>query len=490
MSRRKDFKTSRRKVLRGLGGIAVGLPFLELFRPKLALAAPAPLRYVIGFGGSSLGMDGSCEVTTLPMQGPLGGMPLNIALQPLADEGVTDYASWISGMKIPWSANPTGSERAIGFHASSPCPLLSGTASSTNTEQIQGETSDWMVAKALGGPTLTTRPVLTYRVQPAYYRGSNSTTGTRGTMSVRDNNGQLEQNPPQINPQVAFQDLFTGFIPPDPAEAAAAQFLLARRRSVIDLVKGDAERLIPRLGARDKQRMERHFDELRRLENRLNALNPGGGAECAMLPDPGSFPIGTAVDDNNYNNTNAYSDEEARATVMADLIHMAFVCDLSRVGAWMFTYSQCFMNLNPIFGITSDLHECSHFGAGNCQNGGPEAVATGLSWHVKHFARLAKMLDDSIDIDGNTILDNTAMVLVFEGGHGYDPEGDKTGSAHSTENMGALIMGKAGGLHASPGQHIVATDTHPATVITTALSALGLPAQLGAVSGTIPGLIG
>ena len=54
-------RSRRRAFLRGLGGIAIGLPFLEIMLPKRASAAPAPLRYIVSFAGSSLGMGGEMQ---------------------------------------------------------------------------------------------------------------------------------------------------------------------------------------------------------------------------------------------------------------------------------------------------------------------------------------------------------------------------------------------------------------------------------------------
>jgi hypothetical protein len=53
--------------------------------------------------------------------------------------------------------------------------------------------------------------------------------------------------------------------------------------------------------------------------------------------------------------------------------------------------------------------------------------------------------------------------------------------------MIAIVGGHAGGLRV--GQHIVATDKHPAQVVLTAMNAVGVSGGLGEVSGTIPGLL-
>jgi hypothetical protein len=52
--------------------------------------------------------------------------------------------------------------------------------------------------------------------------------------------------------------------------------------------------------------------------------------------------------------------------------------------------------------------------------------------------------------------------------------------------MSALIAGHAGGL--KQGQHVVAKDVHPASVVITAMNAVGVPGGLGEVTGGISAL--
>jgi hypothetical protein len=489
IAKSKGRSFARRAFLRGAGGVVLALPFLEYFAPRPALAGPAPKRYVFSFGGTSIGFNNGDSVVPLN-EGPLKGN-LSVGLQPLGDLGVTDAVSIVSGLYIPWSDAPGPGERVIQWHSSTPAILASGLRSALGGqhENLQGATSDQIVAETLHAGT--DKDVLAYRVQAAFYRGENSTGGSRGTISARVVNGQVEEVSPISSPRVAYEALFTGFAPPDPGDAAKAKFLLERRKSVIDLVKGDAEGLIGKLGQADKIRMQRHFDELRALENKLNQIQPPMTSTCMQLPDPGDDPpIGDAVEPpasgdytDAYAAGGAYSDEEARATIMGDLIYMAFACDLSRVASFMFTYGQCFLNMQPITGDPSDLHEISHYSMGGGA-AGHDALAKGVAWHVKHWARLIQRLRDTEDSDGSPILDNTSLVMAFEGGWGEDPEQGKMGEAHASENMVVLIGGKAGGLHTKEGRHLKATGRHPVEVVNTAMKAVGVDKPLGEVSGT------
>lgn len=482
----RTIRMPRRTFLRGAAGFAMALPLLESQQAHADVSLPK--RYFLGFAGTSIGFPGFDHDLLVP---DATGLDYDIkrALQPVADLGIRDSVSVVSGMVIPWGPDgsvPAGGRR-IQWHAKSLAPLISGVRGSPGNERARGATSDQIAADLLG---VTPVRLLNYRVQAAYYRGTNNDGGDRGRISYREDGGDIIPVDPTVSPRLAYESLFTGFTPPDPAEAAAALATLRRRRSALDLVLEDAQALLPRLGQVDRQRVERHFDELRALETRLDQAAPPIEGACALLPHPGEDPpIGNALDnDANFANGGAYSDEELRATVLTDLVAMAFICDLTRVATIMYTMAQCFMNAHPLFGAASDLHQLGHFGAGGGQVG-LDAVSDGLAWHVRHFGRLVQKLRDTPDLDGSPVLDHSALVLAFEGGWGYDPETGDDSSVHSSENMSALIAGHAGGLNPGGGQHVPNPGGHPTQVINTALRAVGLDHEMGEVSGVIDALL-
>lgn len=482
----------RRSFLRGIGGIGLALPALEIMLPRKSRAGGtlAPARYVIAFAGTSIGRDDgqyaeSGQTADLFVPDMIGaGYDLKRATMPLAD--VKDEVSIVSGMTIPWDEGNgiPAAGRQVVFHESSMCPLICGVRG-TDEDDATGPTSDQIVANAIAGDT--PHSVLPVCVQAASYRGGSG--GASGTLSYRNGNDGLETVAPIVSPRLLFESLFTGFVPPDadPAAVAEAEFQLARRKSVIDLVKTDADRLVGKLGGTDKQRMERHFDELRELEMRLDMLEPLPEGSCALPRHPGDDPpIGNSTetsDSESYDTSAAWSDEESRAIVITDLLHMALACDLTRSVALQYTYAHCWLNMYPVTGHTNDVHELGHSDPGD-DSSPLEAMSDAIAWHTKHWARFVAKLRDTTDFDGRRMLDNTAIVLVFEGGHGYDPEGGEN-SVHSTENMAALIAGRVGGLNPMGGKHIVAPGEHPTRVITAAMQAVGAGSTLGEVDGVI-----
>jgi Protein of unknown function (DUF1552) len=475
----------RRALLRGLGGVAVALPALEIMGQRLGGSSAradglnAPKRYVFCYGAHAIAgqfYDGSAplaDVQNLIVPLTAGAdYALPAGLAPIGDFGVKSDVAIVSGLKIPWAVNgvvPAGG-RCVEFHyGPSVFPQLSGARVLYREHRPTAPSSDQVVADAIAQGTRYR--TLNYLVQAAdYYQGSAGSGGDAAKISWKNGEGVDSV----VSPEVAYRTLFTGFTPPDPAEAKKAAALLARRMSVLDLVRASSEQLMPKLGKADAARLTQHFDEIRALETRLKTLTPPTASACVQLPDRGE-PAFTPE--------KSESNEDLRAELLCDLIHMGFVCDLSRVATLQFLHWKSYMNARGIIGVDNDVHGISH----DYGPGGSDRVTKVLAWQIKHFARLTKKLKDTVDMDGTRLLDNTALVMVFEGGVGFDPEGgsDEHGP-HSTENMAALVAGHSGGL--KPGKHVITDGMHPAQVVLSAMKSIGVNGPLGEVSGTIPDL--
>lgn len=495
-------KLNRRALLKGVGGAAVGLPLLECMMRVNATThaqpAMAPVRYAIVFAGQSIGGDGweknrfmvggvrSMEEGHFIAPAQVGaGYTMTTPLEPLAD--LKSEYSIVSNMRIPFSGSsadpsavPAGGAYRD-FHGGGASPLLSGMRSDRANFTAWGITSDQVIANMHSGQT--THESLVLRAQPSWYLTGSSYAG-RQYISYRGAQDPIEA---QSSPRIAYQALFGSFVPDDDGAAARLDFELRSRRSVLDLVKGKRERLLGKVGRYDRERLERHFDEIRDLEQRIAAIPPTVGGECVVPTDPGEDP---PIGGNNAGSGSdtiqpgtGYSNEHERARAMADLIHMAFVCDLSRVASLMFGEWKSYLNMAPAIGYPHDLHALTHFG-GDGTGIGPQSDS--LAWHMKHFARLIRKLADTNDPDGVPIVDRTVLTMVFEGGVGFDPEGGDQ-STHSTENMIVLVAGgRALGL--TPGRHIRGNGSHPAAVLLAAAQACGVTEPLGDISEPFSGL--
>lgn len=463
-------------MLRGLSGAALCLPALEAMMPRSARAAEdeIPKRYIFCYAGCSSGRAYTEPEMLVPAAyGSLADVGSEMyALQSLAAEGVQDDISLVSNLLIPWgdsegSLAPGGRITALDFHfGPTVTPQLSGLKAIVKGK-MEGPSSDQQMVESLAPDTLF--PSLSYRVQPVNYLGGSG--GSAGRISHRTDGGSIVPIDPIVSPQLAHESLFSSFTPPNasPAELAAAQ----RRVSVLDRVGSAARDLLPQLGAEDKRRLERHLHEVELLEAQLQAAPPGVSGECSMLGDPGPDPtIGGSHESGAVTDGSGWSDEDYRAGVQSNLIRMALTCDLSRYASLQYTNWKSWMSAQNVGqGWDYDIHEVGH-------NGSLPAEAMGdvVGWHVGHFAQLVRLLKETPEWDGSSVLDHTSLVLCFEGGHGIDPV-DGNSSTHSTQNMSVLIAGGAGGL--VPGQHINGQERHPAQVTLSAMQAAGYTGNFG-----------
>jgi Protein of unknown function (DUF1552) len=473
----KRIPLHRRAVLRGFAGTAVSLPLLELMMDSPARAQQLPpKRYLVTFGGMSIGNPQLIVPNTVGR-----GYDVKRALAPLSS--VQNEVSVVSELRLPASGPGGWTGR---WHSSSLGPLISGMRASGTAAPgnplghgdpvAKGVTSDQVVADAIAGNTRFRS--LELRAQPEVYRENDA---TFGIISYRRDaaTGKLQANEPQASPRLAFDSLFTGFASADPADSAQRTALLDQDKSILDLVRDRTQALLARLGSADRRRVERHFDEIRDLERRITEIPAvATTAGCMVIADPGQDEAVRKVQKGNVEGDIprylGYANEDKRAQVMSDLLHMAFTCDLTRSATLAYTFAQCFIDTKALLGIQqTDVHELGH-GAGS-----DEDKADAFAWHMKHFAYLVAKLRDTPEGAGS-VLDNTVMVFLPEGG--WDD-----GEPHSGENMAALIAGRAGGL--KPGKHIKATGKHPVQVLISAMNAAGVPTEtLGEISGQLPEL--
>lgn len=506
-------RLTRRTMLLGAGGVAVGLPLLEAMltagggrRAGRASAQTAPTRYAMVFAGQAIGGDGwandrqmvlgtrTTETGHYVVPPTTGrGWEVTTPLRPL--ETLRDQVSVVTNMRIPYSTTsadaadvpPGGAYRD--FHGGGKSPLLSGTRSREARFTCNGPTSDQIVARLHAG--MTTHDSLVLRAQPSWYLSGSSYAG-RQYMSYR---GAADPIEAQTSPRTAFDSLFRGFVPDDEGDAARLDFEQRARRSVLDVVLGKRDRLVARLGSADRERIERHFDEIRALELRIAALPPPSGGGCEVPADPGTDPAiggdntGSGSDD--IRPGAGYSQEHERARIMADLIHMAFTCDLTRVATLQVTTFQSHMSVLPVSEMLgtpmyADLHELGHNGDANTR--GQLPVSLMLQWHVSHYAYLMQKMADTPEGDGS-LLDHSVVVFTPEAGHGRQLNDAVSDFAtHSVERMVMLVGGSAGG-RLAPGNHVDAGGAHPAQCLVTAMQAAGHDGDtLGEVSGTISGL--
>jgi hypothetical protein len=231
------------------------------------------------------------------------------------------------------------------------------------------------------------------------------------------------------DPQTAFNDIM-GLAPPpnqSPAEPTRADLLNAARASALDKASEEFDTMMPILGAADREKLERHKALVRDLELGFSLQVPGG-----LACNPSFSAQGHVID------------QFSRVTAMA------LACDLTRVVTLVTQDIP-----GDEFGVGSgvDVHQdiahASDEDGGSTQ--GIEGMVNYNNVYAKHFAYLLDQLD-SVQEEGGTLLDNTAVVWLTELGTGN----------HAVHQVPNVIAGGASGYFRT-GRYVHYAETTPVT---------------------------
>lgn len=474
----RPFRLSRRAVLKGAFGTAVGLPLLECMLNGNGTAhadgTSLPRRYFLFYCPTSLVTSGSRAEAMTPTAGG-AGYAITPVLQPLADRGVVPDVTVISGLFVPPIDGPGAYEQD--HHGQAPYAVMSGVRSGWTEPKWrpQGWSADQLLVRALQPTT---------RFKSLYYQLDPQTGGMY--LSYEQTQGFSDEPPivyralaPQTSPTLAYRQLFAGFTPPNAMIDPQAELELRLRKSSLSYAKDRLAALQQKLGATDRRTLDEHLTRVRALEQRLSMTMPGTVTPACRDPNlPATDPADVSTDVPN---------QDARAALFVDLIEMAFACDLTRIvtlgGASVMTGSGM---RSPLWNTRGGLH-------GEVQHSGTQAELNGANrWFVDVYARCLARFKATPEGTG-TVLDNTAGLFVMEGGKGLTNDAQRSGDGggdpnHSLDNAVMLLGGRVGGL--VPGRHLVLSgrDLHPGVVFNSVYQALGAQTQHGEVSGTLPEL--
>lgn len=399
---------SRRTLLRGAGGACLALPLLEAMggaaspRPlagRALRAAAAPRRLVVVYTPNGNVVEhwrpsGSELKFTLPR-----------ILEPLTphkqDIVVLDGVDALSAFNGPGDAHQKGTGQCLTC-----TELQEGDfpgADGNSAGWANGISADQVVADAIGGQTRFRS--LEFGV---HVYGAN--VGSR--ISYR---GPAQPIPPENDPRAAFERIFGDF-EADPEKKARR---IAERKSVLDAVIADYQRLLPRLGAADRAKLDAHLAAIRDFEQRLDA-DAEAAAACAV-PE-----LGDVADPSKVANI------PKTGKLQMDLMAMTLACDLTRVMSLMWTNSATAKPF-PWLSIPEGHHELAHRGDDDAD--AQEKLTKINTWYSEQFAYLLARLKAIPEGDG-TMLDNTLVVWVNE---------HAKGNNHARHEMPYILAGRAGG---------------------------------------------
>jgi hypothetical protein len=356
---------SRRTLLRGAGGVAVSLPFLEAMTPRRAHAAAMPKRFFTFFNEN--GVVGNAWF-------PTGGekdFKLNTIHKSL--EPWRENLILFDGMDQLASGGTA--------HMRGKCACLTG--QSNNGGRANGISIDQAVANHISAGT---------RVKSV--EASVAVNGNFRDGVFHSGPGQFI--PPEDDPAKVFARLFSAGVPAaaggvDPG-TAAQDFakLRARRKSILDLALVEYQRIAATVGGGDRMRLDRHMTVIRQVEQGLDATGAGTASMACKMPE---MP--------------ATLDFVATGKAHLDLILMAFACDITRVGSIQWRSSDTSFTW---VGVNGGHHNISHTQGG----AGPDAnLVKIMDWFAQQVAYILTRLK-SFEEPGGSLLDSTLLFWVNE----------------------------------------------------------------------------
>jgi hypothetical protein len=243
------------------------------------------------------------------------------------------------------------------------------------------------------------------------------------------------------------------------ADQAAAQTLLAQRKSILDLVASDLTALENRLGPNERQKVDLHLTAVRDFETRLATSHTSVVAGCSNVK-----PSQTGVNTSGQGN-------EANAEVLEHLF-MEFIANTvgcNMVGVLSFQFGRGgdhfhYKWLN-IPGMPADAHDL----VAHLDTGDPNIarIFTAIKvWYTTIVSELATRLSMIPQGNGTTALDNSLVVWGNEIATG----------PHGMNDIPIVLLGGAAGRLAKTGYVVDAGPQPHHRLGATVLNIMGIPA--------------
>ncbi len=461
-------RLGRRTLLRA-AGMSLGLPLLESMTPAARSAfasatyeaGSAPVRMACIFvpngviqpqwrptvEGYKRGEDGKLEADGKSGNVVSRHWELGETLQPLA--AVKSKLNLIENLALD---NGRAGKDGAGDHARGGSTFLTAARPVKTSSAIRlGISVDQIAATALAGKT--TLPSLELGLEGSRNAGSCDSGYSCAYSSNISWKNETQPMPKETIPRLAFERMFgTG-------DAAAQRERREMRRSILDIVRGDADKLLRQVGETDKRKLDEYFTSIREIEQRIERTEE---EDRASLPDL-KVPYGRV------------SVFREHARLMFDLMVVGFQTDTTRVATLMLDTAGGNRTYGEV-GVNDAHHGLSHH-RNNQEN------VTKLQkidhYLIEQLGYFLEKLDATADGHG-TLLDQS-MVLYGSG------LGD--GNRHTHHDLPLVFAGGAGG-QIETGRVMRYEHEQPmANLFLSMLDCLGTPAEaMGDSTGLLDGL--
>lgn len=397
------FNSRRRAFLKGLGGLAAlplleSLPGVDLIGRAYGQGASPPKRFLVMWHPNG----------SVPDNWRCSGTETNYTfsriLEPLAavreDVMVIDGLDALSAYTGPGDSHQRATGQCLTGRALQEGNFLG--ASGRSAGWADGISIDQAIADKVGGNTAFRSLELGVHVSGA---------NVNSRISYR---GPAQPLPPENSPRLAFERLFANPTE-DPKEKAER---IARRRSVLDAVSERYRRLIPRVSASDRQKLEAHLESIRDIETRL-ASGVGQNASCVTPGKPAEIEV-------------EIENIPTLGKLQMDLMVAALSCNLTQVGSLMWMNSAT-DKYYPWIDVRDPHHELAHRGDSDLD--AKEKLTKIYNWYAQQFVYLVQKLK-SVPEGNGTLLDHTMVVWLSE---------HSKGNEHDRHDLPYVAAGRAGG---------------------------------------------
>ncbi len=407
---------TRRSVLRGLG-TAISLPLLDVMSPTRLLAATtsattAPLR--MGFFYVPNGMH--MPDWTPSKEGKAFDLKPTLAR---LSEHRNDF-NVLTGLALD-SAAAHGD--GGGDHARSVAAFLTGAhPRKTNGADIQnGISVDQATAEAIGQKTRFSS--LELGLETSSQAGNCDSGYSCAYASNMSWRGPANPVAKEVDPGAVFDRLFAGQTVKETRQAKSVREKY--RKSILDFVLDDAQRLHRELPAVDQRKLDEYLYSVRDVEKRV------AGADRLRLTEDGvpDYPRPSGVP----------KQLAKHSELMMDMVTLAYQTDSTRILSFMFTNAGSNRSY-PEIGINEGHHELSHHGKSEHKQ---ESIATINRFHVDRFSYLLSRLKQVREGE-RTLLENCMLVY---------GSGISDGDRHNHDDLPILLAGNAGG-EIETGRHV------------------------------------
>ena len=227
----------------------------------------------------------------------------------------------------------------------------------------------------------------------------------------------------EANPAQVFERLF-GAGPPG-ERIGNLKRRRVEQRSILDFVLDDAHRMQHRLNPNDNEKLDQYLTGVRELEMRIQQSEKLGDPKD---PTTVATPVGIPA---------TYGEH---LELMFDILTLAFQTDSTRVATLLLAHDGSNRSFSEI-GIPEGHHDLSHHFNNTAKI---QKVSEIDLWYVTQFGKFLQKLDQTKDVDGNSLLHNS-MILYGSG--------NADGNRHTHVNLPLVLAGGGGGT-LKPGRYV------------------------------------